>query len=122
MAGAVLAFNEQLERIMEVGVVLLIGGMLSMGYLSQEAMVVAPLLFLFIRPVSVQLCLAGSDASPMDRNLMSWFGIRGIGSFYYLMYAIQHGLPSDLAHRLTALVITVVAISVVVHGISATPS
>ena len=27
--------------------------------------------------------------------MAGWFGVRGIGSLYYLMYAIQHGLPQD---------------------------
>ena len=121
MAGAVLAFNEQLERILEVGVVLLIGGLLSMGYLSQEAWVVIPLLFLVIRPLSVQLGLIGLDVPQAPRSLIAWFGIRGVGSFYYLMYAIQHGLAEDLAVRMTSLVVTVVAVSIVVHGVSATP-
>jgi len=121
MAGAVLAFNEQLERITEVGVVLLIGGMVSLGYLSHEAVIVVPLLFLFIRPLSVRLGLIGADSSPIRRSLIAWFGIRGIGSFYYLMYAIQLGLPAELATRLISLVVTVVAVSIVVHGISATP-
>jgi len=121
MARAVLDFNEQLERVAEVGVVLLIGGMLVGGYVSLEALVVALLLFLVIRPISVLLGLARSDSSSMQRNLMAWFGIRGIGSFYYLMYAIQHGLPPELAHRLTTLVLTVVAASIIAHGVSATP-
>jgi sodium/hydrogen antiporter len=121
MAGAVLAFNEQLERILEVGVVLLIGGLLSMGYLSQEAWVIIPLLFLVIRPLSVQLGLIGLGVPRAPRNLIAWFGIRGVGSFYYLMYAIQHGLAEDLAVRMTSLVVTVVAVSIVVHGVSATP-
>ncbi|MES2354790.1 MAG: cation:proton antiporter [Pseudomonadota bacterium] len=121
MAGAVLAFNEQLERITEVGVVLLIGGMVSLGYLSREAIIVVPLLFLVIRPLSVRLGLIGADTSLIRQNLIAWFGIRGIGSFYYLMYAIQLGLPTELASRLISLVVTVVAVSIVVHGVSATP-
>ena len=57
----------------------------------------------------------------MSAALIGWFGIRGIGSIYYLMYAIDHGLPPDLARPLVALTLTTVAVSIVVHGISVTP-
>ena len=50
-----------------------------------------------------------------------WFGIRGVGSVYYLAFALQHGLDGPLAERLTAIVFTTVAASVVVHGVSVTP-
>ncbi len=121
MAQAVLGFNEQLERIGEVSVVVLIGGMLSTRYLPIEAYWFVPLLFLIIRPISVGLGLWKSRSSRPQRWLISWFGIRGIGSLYYLAYAITHGLPRPLAERLTALTLTVIAVSVVLHGTSVTP-
>jgi NhaP-type Na+/H+ or K+/H+ antiporter len=52
---------------------------------------------------------------------IAWFGIRGIGSVYYLMYALDQGLPANLARPLAALTFTVVAVSIVVHGVSVTP-
>jgi NhaP-type Na+/H+ or K+/H+ antiporter len=121
MAQAVLGFNEQLERIGEVAVVVLVGSMLSARYLTPEALWFVPVLLLVVRPVSVWLGLLGSATSTAQRNLIGWFGIRGIGSIYYLMYAVNHGLPPELARMLTALTLTVVAASVAVHGISVTP-
>ncbi|HET6260733.1 MAG TPA: sodium:proton antiporter, partial [Chloroflexia bacterium] len=121
MAQAVLGFNEQLERIGEVAVVVLVGSMLSARYLTAEALWFVPVLLLGIRPVSVWLGLLGSSTTAAQRHLIGWFGIRGIGSIYYLMYAINHGLSPELAHTLTALTLTVVAVSVAVHGISVTP-
>jgi sodium/hydrogen antiporter len=121
MAQAVLGFNEQLERIAELGVVLLLGGMLSRSHLTPDALWFAPLLFLVIRPVAVAAGLVGSATGRLQRALMSWFGVRGVGSIYYLMYAVTHGLPRELAGRLTALTFAVVAASVVAHGISVTP-
>jgi NhaP-type Na+/H+ or K+/H+ antiporter len=121
MAQAVLAFNIQLERIGEVGIVLLVGVMLSSDYLPFDAFWFIPLFLLVIRPVSVWLGLFRSATSIVQRNLIGWFGIRGVGSIYYLMYAINHGLPLELSQRLTAMTLTVVAVSVVVHGISVTP-
>jgi NhaP-type Na+/H+ or K+/H+ antiporter len=52
---------------------------------------------------------------------MAWFGIRGIGSLYYLFYAVNHGVQEALARQLVPLVLTVVAVSIFVHGISVTP-
>ncbi len=121
MADAVLGFNEQLERIAEIGVVLLLGGMLSLSYFTPQTLWFIPLLFLVIRPLSVGLGLIGSKANPTQRWLIAWFGVRGVGTLYYLMYLIQHGLPRDLAEQLTGLTLSVVVVSVIVHGISVTP-
>jgi NhaP-type Na+/H+ or K+/H+ antiporter len=121
MAQAVLGFNEQLERIVEVGVVVLLGALLSSRYIAEEALWFVPFLFLVVRPLSVVFGLLGMETLPLQRRLMSWFGIRGIGSLYYLFYAIQHGLAPDLAHRLTALTLAVVVVSIVLHGTSVTP-
>jgi NhaP-type Na+/H+ or K+/H+ antiporter len=121
MAQAVLGFNEQLERIGVVGIVMLVGSMLSFRYLPLEDLWFIPVLLLVIRPLSVALGLAGSRTSRLQRELIGWFGIRGIGSVYYLTYAIGHGLRPDLAHQLTAITLGVVTTSVVVHGFSVTP-
>lgn len=121
LARAVLAFNEQIERVTEVGMVLLIGVLLSFRNLSAGALLVPVLLFLAVRPVSVHLGLAGAGATPLRKWLLSWFGIRGIGSFYYLTYAITHGLPEPLGEYLVSIVLTTVAASIVVHGVSASP-
>jgi NhaP-type Na+/H+ or K+/H+ antiporter len=60
-------------------------------------------------------------ASSLQRNLMAWFGIRGIGSLYYLVFALQYEWDSALGRQLTVIVMTVLALSVVIHGISSTP-
>jgi NhaP-type Na+/H+ or K+/H+ antiporter len=57
----------------------------------------------------------------MQRLLICWFGVRGIGSMYYLMYAISHGVSREAATPLVALTLTVIAVSVMLHGISVTP-
>jgi NhaP-type Na+/H+ or K+/H+ antiporter len=79
------------------------------------------LLFLLIRPVSVWVGLRGLPCSRLQLGMMSWFGIRGVGSIYYLMFAINHGLPRIVAEQLAAITLAVVATSIVVHGISVTP-
>jgi sodium/hydrogen antiporter len=121
MAHAVMSFNEQLDRIGEmVGVVLL--GMLlwSVPWLP-AAWWFVPLMLLAVRPASVVLGLLGSSTSPLQRRLIGWFGIRGIGSLYYLSYALNHGLPEAHADTLVALTVAVVVTSIVVHGVSVTP-
>jgi NhaP-type Na+/H+ or K+/H+ antiporter len=121
MAKEVLGFNERLERIGEVAVVVVVGAMLFTVDLPLAAIWFVPVLLLIIRPVSVWIGLAGAAVSRQQRHLISWFGIRGIGSLYYLMYAIVHQLDGDEAERLTGLVLCTIAVSVVVHGLSVTP-
>jgi NhaP-type Na+/H+ or K+/H+ antiporter len=121
MAQAVLMFNEQIERIGEVAVVLLLGGLLALPFLRMELLWFIPLVLLVIRPVSVWLGMIGLRASRAQRNLIAWFGIRGIGSLYYRAYALTHGLDGALADRLIGPTLMVVAASVVVHGVSVTP-
>jgi sodium/hydrogen antiporter len=121
MMQALLGFNEQLERLGEVAVVLLVGGLLSFHFLPSSAFWFIPLLFLVLRPLAVWAGLLGPQASRAQAALTAWFGIRGIGSLYYLMYALRYDLPPAFAQLLTALTVTTIAVFIVVHGVSATP-
>lgn len=121
MVQSVLGFNERFERIAEVMAVLLLGGLMSSGYFSLAGLAVAACLMLVIRPASVFLGCVGSGCSWRQRWLISWFGVRGVGSLYYLMYAIESGLHPHMAEKLLPVVLTVIATSIVVHGISGTP-
>ena len=121
MMQAVRGFNEQLERIGEVAVVLVVGAMLAFTTVAAGAAWFVLLLFVVVRPVSVWLGLLGAPISRDQRILISWFGIRGIGSIYYLMYAINHDLPGPLAEQIIAITLTTVTVSIVLHGISVTP-
>lgn len=121
MMHEVKSFNNQLERIAEVAIVLMVGGMLYYSYIPANAGWLILLLFVVIRPISVWLGLLGASVSLDQRVLISWFGIRGVGSIYYLMYAVNHGLSRELAVEIIALTLSVVALSIVLHGISVTP-
>jgi NhaP-type Na+/H+ or K+/H+ antiporter len=121
MARAVLGFNEQVERIGEVAVVITIGALLWAVPWTQAAWWFVPLLLLVIRPLAVRLGMGRSRVSEGQRWLIGWFGIRGVGSLYYLMFALNHGLPAQLADQLIALTLSVVVTSIVVHGVSVTP-
>jgi NhaP-type Na+/H+ or K+/H+ antiporter len=120
MAESVLGFTGEIERIAELSVMLIVGSFLSMSLLTWQSAALIGVLFLVIRPLSVELALLGSGTAPAQRRLMSWFGIRGVGSFYYLLYAIEH-TPRGSAVRFAPWVTAVIAASVVVHGISGTP-
>lgn len=116
-----LVFKEHLERLSEVVLVLLVGGTLFLDSWSWEAVGLAMFLFLVARPISVVLALLGTRSTWRIRGMAAWFGVRGIGSLYYLMYAIQHGLPEALALQLMQLTLIVVTLSIVLHGISVKP-
>lgn len=121
MLTALLTFNDQLERILEAAVVVLLGAVLTTEFWAPEVIWLAPLLFLVVRPLAVVVGHFGKGTSRNQVALMGWFGIRGIGSIYYLSYALGYDLPDQLADRLTALVLSLVAVSIVAHGISVTP-
>jgi NhaP-type Na+/H+ or K+/H+ antiporter len=121
MAQAVLGFTEQLERIGEVAVMLLVGVMISVTAIPSGALWFVPLLLLVIRPLAAAMGMIGSTTTWLQRAFIAWFGIRGIGSIYYLMFAIAHGVSEETAGLLTGLTLAVVATSVVVHGVSVTP-
>ncbi len=121
MMHRVRGFNEQMERIGELVVVLVVGAMLPFTRLPASAVGLLVLLFLVIRPVSVWLGLLGAPISRDQRVMIAWFGIRGIGSIYYLMYAIDHGLARPLAEQITAITLAAVTLSIVLHGISVRP-
>ncbi|MGA7951732.1 MAG: sodium:proton antiporter [Thiobacillaceae bacterium] len=121
VSGGSLVFKEHLERLSELMLVLLIGGTLFLDSWSWRAVGLALFLFVLARPVSVLASLLGSRTSWPIRSMVGWFGVRGIGSLYYLMYAIQHGLPEDLALELIQLTLVAVSLSILVHGTSVKP-
>lgn len=121
MASAVLGFTEQFERIGTVGMVVLIGVMLYYANWTWQALWFVALMFMVVRPLAVWLGLLGSRASGVQRGLIAWFGIRGIGSIYYLMFAEHHGLPDGVAGSILSLTLITIAASVVIHGSSVTP-
>jgi NhaP-type Na+/H+ or K+/H+ antiporter len=116
-----LVFKEHLERLSELTLVLLLGGMVSMGDWNWRTIGTAAFLIVVARPASVFLGLAGARQSLRLRGLVGWFGVRGIGSVYYLMYAINHGLPPNLARDFIEITVVVIMLSIVVHGTSVLP-
>lgn len=120
---SVLGFTIELESIAEVAVMAMVGNVLAtlqVPLFTWQSVALIVVLFVIVRPVAVELSLLGSSATPTQRRLMSWFGIRGIGSFYYLAYALEQGAAADVM-PLMPLTLAVVTASVVIHGVSSTP-
>lgn len=116
-----LVFKEHLERLSELVLVLLVGGALYVDSWNWPAVAVSLFLFFVARPLSVLLALQLTRTPLRTRAMIGWFGVRGIGSLYYLMYAINHGVPDPLALQLTQVTLIVVTLSIVMHGISVKP-
>ena len=121
MAQAVLGFNEQLERIGEVAVVLVLGGLLWDVTWTLRAGLFIAALFFVVRPLATTVGMLGSPLTLQQRTFIAWFGVRGVGSVYYLAFAVTHGMPSQDARLLADLTLMAVAASVVAHGITVTP-
>jgi NhaP-type Na+/H+ or K+/H+ antiporter len=121
MAHAVLSFNEQLERLGELAVVLVVGAMLALIEQWGPGIMLAAVLFLVIRPLATLLTLQRMPLSRVQRAFIAWFGVRGIGSVYYLAYALSHGVSHATAQTLMDITLVVVTSSIVVHGVSVTP-
>jgi NhaP-type Na+/H+ or K+/H+ antiporter len=116
-------FAEQTERLLTVLLLLLFGGAVVGGLLAPltwPAALAGLALIFVIRPVSGFLSLRGAPGHPAEHWVIASFGIRGIGSFYYLSYALTHA-PFPGADLVWATIGFVVLVSVVLHGVAATP-
>jgi NhaP-type Na+/H+ or K+/H+ antiporter len=116
-------FAEQIERLLTVLLLLLLGGAIVsglLGPLTWPAAAVGLLLIVVVRPVSGFLSLRGAPGHATEHWVIACFGIRGIGSFYYLAYAMSHA-PFPGLDVVWATVGFVVLVSVVLHGVAATP-
>lgn len=117
-------FVEQLERLFMMVLLVLFGGAIADGgllrALTLEAVVFALLAIFLVRPLSGWLSLLGRDQRRDEKAVISFFGIRGLGSAYYLAYALGHARfeAPDLLWSTTGLI---VLISILLHGITVTP-
>jgi NhaP-type Na+/H+ or K+/H+ antiporter len=123
-AGALVAettsFGDTVERLLEVMLVVIVGASLAHHW-DARAIPVAAFLMLVLRPLATHLILIGTPSTTAQRSLIGWFGIRGIGSLYYLCYALNHGVSGEAARDACGLTISIIAMSVVAHGVSARP-
>lgn len=116
--------TEKSERILTAVILIALGAAIAGGLLEplNWPLVLSALLIIFIiRPLSGAIGMIGfKRALWPERLAISFLGIRGIGSLYYLSYGMNEEDFSG-AREIWALVALVVVISIFVHGITATP-
>ena len=100
-------------------VLVVLVGVLLASHADVFGLLIAVVLVVVVRPIAVRLALIGAPTSAAQVRLIGWFGIRGIGSLYYLAYALEHGLAGPAAYAVSNIVVTTVATSIVAHGVSA---
>lgn len=115
------AFGRRGERLIEALMVMALGVLLAGLEIGLRELGFALVLLLVLRPLSVYAVVWPALLPPTQRRLVAWFGIRGIGSLYYLVFAIEQGVATSLARALVDATLTCVALSIVLHGISSTP-
>jgi len=118
-------FAEQIERLLMMILLVLFGGAIAgglLGLLTWPAALVGLACLLLVRPLAGLIGLAGTGRPLHERAAISFFGIRGVGSFYYLAYAYNTAEFDAEAGFLFAVVGFVVLVSIVLHGISSTPA
>jgi sodium/hydrogen antiporter len=115
--------TEQVERLAMMVLLLLFGGALVSGLLAPLTMAdvgLALVTLLVVRPVTGLIGLIGFKADAGEKLTLSFFGIRGVGSLYYLAYGLNHAsFPQP--ERLWAIIGLIVLLSVLLHGLTVTP-
>ncbi|MEU3295390.1 cation:proton antiporter [Streptomyces longwoodensis] len=117
-------FMEQVERLLTAAVLFLLGAFIASGGLSAltwRGAVAACAVLLVIRPLAGWAGLLRSPLGSRERWVVAAFGVRGIGSLYYLAYALGHHGLAVPQRELWAVVTFTVLASVVLHGITAGP-
>src|SRR5918993_33245 len=118
-------FVEQIERLLLMILLVLFGGALSTGGLVQAPTTWPVVLFvlatvLVVRPLAAGVSLVGRPEPRGEKVLISFFGIRGVGSVYYLAFAVGRA-PFDNADVLWNAASLVILLSILLHGATATP-
>lgn len=118
-------FVEELERLMMMVLLVCFGAALVSGHLLRgltwPAVAFAMTALLLVRPLSGWLGTAGSGLGRGERAVVSFFGIRGLGTVYYLAYALGHARFDD-HDLLWATASLTVVVSIVMHGVLVTPA
>jgi sodium/hydrogen antiporter len=118
-------FAEELERLLMMVLLVLLGGAMTGGdlfsALTWQAAVFGLLALFVVRPLAGWIGLIGTDPPPDEKAAISFFGIRGLGSIYYLAYALHHAKFED-ANLLWSTAGFIILVSIVLHGITVTPA
>lgn len=116
-------FSDQIERLLMMLLLVLFGGALANSLLASltwiDALIGLAVVFV-VRPIAGMIAMIGSRQPMRERLLLSFLGIRGVGSVYYVAYALNHGDFGD-SERLWAIVGFIILVSIFVHGVTAAP-
>jgi NhaP-type Na+/H+ or K+/H+ antiporter len=116
---------EVVEKFGELAAILLLGSMLTfagLGEIGIEGWVLIALLLFVLRPAAVGISLLASGLPRQERAFVAWFGVRGIGSLYYVAVALGSGyLAGGDVVLVTWVTLATVVVSIVIHGVTATP-
>lgn len=121
--GVMHKFVEQIERLLTIAVLVLLGGAIARGLftgIGWSEVLIALVVLLIIRPLAGWVGLTPGKTGPRERAVIAFFGVRGVGSLFYIAYALEHGNFPD-GDRLWAIVGLVIVGSILIHGIAATP-
>jgi sodium/hydrogen antiporter len=117
-------FTENLDELFKAAVLFAIGALLPWGEivaLGWPLLGFALALIVVARPAITWVATAGGGFRTLDRAYWGWFGIRGIGSVYYLSYAVVHGAGDEVGRTLFAVTAGVIVTSAVLHGLTVRP-
>jgi NhaP-type Na+/H+ or K+/H+ antiporter len=115
------AFTDQIERILVAVMLILFGGSLVTGLLNMLTwkMALFSLICVFlIRPAAGMAALIGAPMHAKEKLAISFFGIKGIGAFFYLAFALQQA-SFRYGEELWSVVGFCVLVSIAVHGVTA---
>ena len=114
------SFNEAIEHALTALLLILTGGVLPLLWpeLDWRHMLIALALILVIRPLGGWVSLIGTDLRPSERLVVAAYGVRGIGSIYYLGYATSH-MEFVNEGQLWATIAFTILVSTILHGLSA---
>ena len=113
-------FAQSLEHALTSLILLALGAALPVliAPLTWRDAAIAGALIFIIRPIVASASLVRLGLRPRERKVIAFYGIRGIGSLYYLGYVGSHyGL--DDASRIWAIVAFSILVSTIVHGFTA---
>ncbi|CAK9052771.1 Na(+)/H(+) antiporter [Durusdinium trenchii] len=100
-----------LESLIQVLLVVVVGVLLSTTpLLNWKTWLFALVAIIIIRPLAVLLTLHTNMLSLRYKLLCAWFGIRGIGTLFYLAHAIVLGAASSLPEELSVVSACAVAL------------
>jgi sodium/hydrogen antiporter len=119
-----LEFAETIEKLLEIGTILLLGSLLRIDPIQKyliPGLIIAGSLIFIIRPLGIWITSIGEGYYPLRRWLFGWFGIRGVGSIYYLTYSLGSGLKNGIGEQIAWITFIAIISSIILHGISSTP-